>query len=69
LIQSAAGTWIAFRDSYNTTWLIERDGFITPDAFRQKQLQFAARVAESSIQCPRNRRRYRIPHYGKANGH
>jgi transposase InsO family protein len=30
---------LAFRDTYNTTWLIERHGFITPEAFRQKQLQ------------------------------
>jgi putative transposase len=29
----------AFRDTYNTTWLIERHGFISPAAFRQSQLQ------------------------------
>jgi putative transposase len=30
---------LTFRNTYNTTWLIERHGFITPEAFRQKQLQ------------------------------
>ena len=30
---------LAFREVYNTTWLIERHGFISPAApFRQKQL-------------------------------
>jgi transposase InsO family protein len=29
---------LAFRDTYNSTWLIERHGFITPEAFRQNQL-------------------------------
>jgi len=36
---------LAFRDTYNTTWLIERNGFLTPAAFRQRQLQPAARAA------------------------
>jgi putative transposase len=36
---------LAFRDTYNTTWLIERHGFLTPAAFRQRQLQPAARAA------------------------
>ena len=36
---------LAFREIYNTTWLIERHGFITPSAFRQKQLQPAALAA------------------------
>lgn len=30
---------LAFREIYNTTWLIERHGYLTPAAFRQKQLQ------------------------------
>jgi putative transposase len=34
-----------FRETYNTTWLIERHGFITPTAFRHQQLQPAARAA------------------------
>jgi transposase InsO family protein len=34
-----------FRETYNTAWLIERHGFITPTAFRQRQLQPAAIAA------------------------
>jgi len=30
---------LEFRDTYNTTWLIERHGFLTPELFRQSQLQ------------------------------
>jgi putative transposase len=29
---------LAFRETYNTAWLIERHGFISPAAFRHKQL-------------------------------
>ena len=29
---------LAFRDIYNSTWLIERHGFQTPDTVRQSQL-------------------------------
>ena len=36
---------LAFRETYTATWLIERHGFITPAAFRQKQLQPAALAA------------------------
>jgi putative transposase len=36
---------LAFRDTYNTTWLIQRHGFITPEAFRQQQLQTTAKAA------------------------
>jgi putative transposase len=36
---------LAFRETYNTTWLIERHDFLTPHQFRQKQLQHAAAVA------------------------
>jgi putative transposase len=36
---------LAFRHTYNTTWLIERHGFITPDAFRRNQLQAIAKAA------------------------
>ena len=36
---------LAFRDTYNTTWLIERHGYLTPAAFRHKQLQSLAEVA------------------------
>src|SRR3954468_12455106 len=34
-----------FRESYNTTWLIERHGFQTPAAVRQNQLSSAALAA------------------------
>jgi transposase InsO family protein len=36
---------LEFRDAYNTTWLIERHGFRTPDAVRQEELQPAALAA------------------------
>ena len=36
---------LTFRETYNATWLIERHGFITPQAFRQKHLQPAALAA------------------------
>jgi putative transposase len=36
---------LAFRETYNNTWLIERHGFITPAAFRQQQLQPIANAA------------------------
>ena len=36
---------LAFRETYNTTWLIERHGFLTPAQFRHKQLQTAAVAA------------------------
>src|SRR4051794_20981052 len=36
---------LEFRESYNTTWLIERHGFQTPAAVRQNQLSTAARAA------------------------
>src|SRR3954463_1293953 len=49
---------LAFRETYNNSWLIERHGFLTPAQFRQKRLQNAAIAAEGSIRCPKNRRRY-----------
>jgi putative transposase len=36
---------LAFRETYNTTWLIERHGFIAPADFRKKQLQSGAIAA------------------------
>ena len=36
---------LVFRETYNTTWLIERHGFLTPAQFRQKQLQTLAQAA------------------------
>jgi transposase InsO family protein len=36
---------LLFREVYNTTWLIKRHGYISPAAFRQKQLPSVAAVA------------------------
>ena len=36
---------LAFRESYNSTWLIARHGFQTPAAIRHKQLPCAALAA------------------------
>jgi putative transposase len=36
---------LEFRETYNTTWLIQRHGFVSPAAFRQSQLQPAAKAA------------------------
>ena len=36
---------LAFRETYNKTWLIERHGFLSPAEFRQKQLQTLAQAA------------------------
>ncbi len=36
---------LEFRETYNTTWLIERHGFLTPTAFRQQQFLPAAIAA------------------------
>jgi transposase InsO family protein len=36
---------LEFRETYNTTWLIERHGFVSPVAFRQSQLQSVAKAA------------------------
>jgi putative transposase len=33
------------RETYNSTWLIERHGFMTPTDFRQKQIQSLALAA------------------------
>jgi hypothetical protein len=30
---------LAFRETYNTTWLIERHGFVSPAECRRRQLQ------------------------------
>jgi transposase InsO family protein len=34
-----------FRDSYNTSWIVERHGYKTPDQVRTEQLQCAAKAA------------------------
>ena len=36
---------LAFRETYNSTWLIDRHGFQTPTAVRQNQLPSAALAA------------------------
>jgi putative transposase len=36
---------LAFRETYNTTWLIKRHGYLTPSQFREKQLQPLAAAA------------------------
>ena len=36
---------LAFRETYHKIWLIERHGSVTPDAFRQRQLQPLAEAA------------------------
>ena len=36
---------LEFRETYNTTWLIERHGYLTPEQFRQKQLPSVAAAA------------------------
>ena len=49
---------LAFRESYNSTWLIARHVFRTPNAVRHKQLPSAALAAYASNRCLRNRGRY-----------
>jgi putative transposase len=36
---------LAFRETYNTTWLIERHGFLSPAEYRRRQLQPLAHAA------------------------
>ena len=36
---------LAFRETYNATWLIERHGFMSASDFRQRQLQPVAEAA------------------------
>jgi putative transposase len=36
---------LTFRETYNTTWLIERHGFISPAEYRRQQLQPIAKAA------------------------
>jgi hypothetical protein len=55
---------LEFREIYNTKWLIERHGYLTPAGFRQKQLQSAANAAWGSSRCPKNRRRYNRWQFG-----
>ena len=36
---------LAFRETYNDTWLVERHGFLSPAEYRRRQLQPLARAA------------------------
>ena len=36
---------LVFREVYNTTWLIQRHGFLSPAEFRQKQLHTVKQAA------------------------
>ena len=36
---------LAFRATYNSTWLIERHGFVSPADYRRQQLQQTAKAA------------------------
>jgi hypothetical protein len=36
---------LTFRETYNTTWLVQRHGFVTPAQHRQQQLQLLAKAA------------------------
>jgi putative transposase len=36
---------LAFRETYNSTWLIERHGFVSPADYRRQQLQQTAKAA------------------------
>ena len=49
---------LEFRRIYNSTWLIDRQGFRTPDAVRQDQLSTVTLAAWASIRCLSNRGRY-----------
>ena len=40
---------LVFRETYNTTWLIERLGFITPAAARQLQPRPSPRRLQSDV--------------------
>ena len=45
IVEQLRRALLTFRDTYNATWLIERHGFRTPDAVRQRQLPPAALAA------------------------
>jgi len=36
---------LAFRETYNNSWLIERHGFLTPAEYRHQQLHSLAQAA------------------------
>jgi putative transposase len=44
-IEALRQALLGFRDTYNTTWLIERHGFVSPADYRRQQLQQTAKAA------------------------
>lgn len=54
---------LAFRETYNDTWLIEHHGSLNPGEHRQRRLQALAWAAQASVRCPKNRGRYSVPHH------
>ena len=44
-VEDLRAALLAFRETYNATWLIERHGFRPPAAIRNEQLPTAARAA------------------------
>jgi hypothetical protein len=57
-VEELRAALLAFRDTYNATWLIERHGFRPPNAVRQDQISTAALAAQAATRCPINRGRY-----------
>jgi putative transposase len=45
---------LAFRETYNSTWLIERHGYLTPTEFRENRLP-----ASPQSRCPASPQCYR----------
>ena len=51
---------LAFRETYNTTWLIQRLDYRPPAQIRQQQLPAVAIAAQAAHGCLINRRRYTL---------
>ena len=49
---------LEFRDTYNTTWLIQRHRYLTPEAFRQSRLQSRSDRRAGFNPVSQNRERY-----------
>jgi len=45
IIEELRQALLAFRETYNTTWLIKRHGFLSPAEYRRQQLQSLAQAA------------------------
>jgi putative transposase len=48
-IEELRNALLAFRESYNTTWLIQRHGYLSPAAFRRNQLQPTAKAEQRAV--------------------